>query len=72
MPKIVIIADLATTDPGVADREFVLQNLLYWVSSTLGKYDGPYHLTNATVYYGLEDLDADRAQGMDHFASSEG
>ena len=74
MPKIIVVADLVLgpsfTEPDV--KQFVLENLPYWVDIVISRTRTPeagYGLKNSTVYYGLEDFDADRAEGVDHFAS---
>lgn len=80
MPKIVIVADLdlgpSFTEPDV--KQFILDNLPCWVELAISRQnvkarggESPeigYGLTNTTVYYGLEDFDTDRAEGLDHFA----
>jgi hypothetical protein len=70
-PKIIIIADLKTGEnfnpaPQSA-KEFILDNMPIWIESVIQPLRAGYGLQNVTVYAGLEDFDADRADGVGHF-----
>jgi hypothetical protein len=73
--KIIIIADLDVGegfDPAPqTTKQFLLDNMPSWVEAVLmRKHDSAdYGLTNVTVYVGLEDFDADRAETIGAFTS---